>query len=131
MALEVQLVSPERTVYSGPGHMVVCRTIGSGDIAFMAGHTRFIGALATHAVRVHLESGDVEAFAVHGGFVEMSNDRVTILSDVAELANQIDIARATRRKEEAETRLAQSPDDEEAASALRRAEVRLEVAQPR
>lgn len=129
MSLEVQLVSPERIVYSGPGRMVVCRTIGGGDIAFLPAHTRFIGALAIHTVRVHLESGDVETFAVHGGFVEMANDRVTLLSDVAELASQIDVARATRSKEQAEAQLAREPDNEDAIAALRRAEVRLEAAQ--
>jgi F-type H+-transporting ATPase subunit epsilon len=65
---------------------------------------------------------------VHGGFVEVRDNRVTILSDVAELPEQVDVDRARRAKEAAERRLAENSDDAEAAAALRRAEVRLEVA---
>ncbi|MGH9245658.1 MAG: ATP synthase F1 subunit epsilon [Acidimicrobiales bacterium] len=127
MALEVQLVSPERILYSGDATMVVCRTIGGGDVAFLTGHTNFIGALAIHPVRV-LNNGNEQVAAVHGGFVEVSNDRVTILSDVAELPDQISVERAEAAKETAEARLRDDPDDEDAAAALSRAEVRLQVA---
>jgi F-type H+-transporting ATPase subunit epsilon len=129
MALEVQLVSPERILYTGTAQMVVCRTVSGGDIAFLTGHTKFIGALAIHAVRIRKEDGGEETFAVHGGFVEVSDDVVTILSDVAELAGQIDRSRAERAREQAEAALRQDADDEEARAALQRAEVRLEVAQ--
>jgi F-type H+-transporting ATPase subunit epsilon len=63
---------------------------------------------------------------VHGGFVEVSGDRVTILSDVAELAGDIDAARARRALEEAER--AAREDDAEAEAALRRARLRVELA---
>ena len=66
--------------------------------------------------------------AVHGGFVEVSDNRVTILSDVAELADQIDVARAQRALETAEAALRADPLDDEAKAAMERAEVRLEVA---
>jgi F-type H+-transporting ATPase subunit epsilon len=128
MALEVQLVSPERILYTGEASMVVCRTVGGGDIAFLAGHANFIGALAVHPVRV-LSNGSEMVVAVHGGFVEVSNDRVTVLSDVAELPEHIDVDRARRAKEAAEGRVRDSSgDDEEAAAALERAVIRLEVA---
>jgi F-type H+-transporting ATPase subunit epsilon len=71
--------------------------------------------------------------AVHQGFVEVSppddegRTRVTILSDVAELADQIDVDRARASKARSEERLRTDPDDPEAISALRRAEVRLSV----
>jgi F-type H+-transporting ATPase subunit epsilon len=130
MALDVQLVSPERILYTGEAQMVICRTVGGGDIAFLTGHTKFIGALAVHPVRVKREDGGEETVAVHGGFVEVSDDVVTILSDVAELAGQIDRARAERARERAEAAVRENADDDEAQAALRRAEVRLEVAQP-
>ncbi|MGZ6969847.1 MAG: ATP synthase delta/epsilon chain alpha-helix domain-containing protein, partial [Acidimicrobiia bacterium] len=66
--------------------------------------------------------------AVHGGFVEVRDDRVTVLSDVAELPEQIDVVRATTAKETAEAAVTSDPDDEEAAAALKRAELRLQVA---
>jgi F-type H+-transporting ATPase subunit epsilon len=131
MSLLVELVSPERVAYSGEARMVICRTT-TGDIAFLPGHVPFIGVLATHPVRVLLEDGEL-VIAVHQGFVEVSppddegRTRVTILSDVAELADQIDVDRARASKERSEERLRTDPDDPEAMSALRRAEVRLSV----
>ena len=50
--LEVRLVSPERILYTGDANMVVCRTVGGGDIAFLTGHTNFIGALAPDAIEL-------------------------------------------------------------------------------
>ncbi len=127
MALTVQLVSPERVLYEGDAEMVVCRTT-DGEIAFLPGHVPFVGALGVAKVRVILEGDGEVAAAVHGGFVEVSHDRVSILSDVAELPDQIDVVRARTAKERAEQRVAKDSDDEESKEALARAELRLEVA---
>ncbi len=107
--------------------MLVCRT-SEGEIAFLPGHVPFLGALGIGVVRSLLPERGEQAVAVHGGFVEVSNDRVIVLSDVAELAEQIDVERARRALQRAEERLAESPDDEEAQAALLRARNRLEVA---
>jgi F-type H+-transporting ATPase subunit epsilon len=128
MPLEVQLVSPERILHTGEATMVVCRTVGGGDIAFLTGHTNFIGALAIHPVRI-LNDGNELVAAVHGGFVEVSNDRVTVLSDVAELPEQIDLERARLAKEAAEARLRDVPDDVDATDAVTRAELRIQLAE--
>ena len=104
MALEVELVSPEKVLYEGEAEMVVARTVGGGDIAFLPGHTPFLGLLHRRRVLVRPESGDDQAIAVHGGFVEVAEDQVTILSEVAELAEDIDVDRARRAKEQAEQR---------------------------
>jgi F-type H+-transporting ATPase subunit epsilon len=125
VALQVELVSPERILWSGEADMVVART-SEGDIAFLTGHAPFIGALGIGAVSIRATDGTEERAAVHGGFVEVSGDRVTILSDVAELAGDIDAARARRALEEAER--AAREDDAEAEAALRRARLRVELA---
>ncbi len=133
MPLTVELVSPERVAYTGQAEMVICRTT-TGDIAFLTGHVPFIGVLSTHPVRVVLEEGGEQIIAVHQGFVEVSpadsdgTTRVTILSDVCELADTIDVGRAEEALSRAEAQLAADPDDPEAAAALRRAQVRLSVA---
>jgi F-type H+-transporting ATPase subunit epsilon len=128
MAMQVELVSPERVLFSGEADMVVARTEGGGDIAFLTGHAPFVGALGIGVVRVKPSSGaPEEKAAVHGGFVEVKDNRVTILSDVAELASQIDVERARKAKEEAERRL-MNGDDVECEASLRRAHVRLLVA---
>ena len=122
-AMQVDVVSPERVLFSGEATMVVTRTL-SGDIAFMPGHAPFLGALTECHTRIHLVDGTVEDAAIHGGFVEVSSGKVSILSDVAELASQIDTDRARRAAERAEASLRHEHDAEVEAS-LRRAHARL------
>jgi F-type H+-transporting ATPase subunit epsilon len=127
MTLAVEVVSPEAILFEGQANMVVARTLGGGDIAFLTGHVSFLGALDDWPLRVIQDDGQV-TFAVHGGFVEVSNDRVTVLSDVAEQSNAIDVARATAAFEKAEAAMRADPEDVEAQAAVRRASTRLEVA---
>ncbi len=125
---KVELVSPEAVTYTGEASMVIARTIDEGDIAFQSGHVSFIGALAVWSVDVIREGDDRDVFAVHRGFVQVSGDEVTILSDVSEKAEDIDVDRARAAKAAAEEALAADHDDAEAAGALARAELRLRVA---
>ncbi len=127
MALHVELVSPERILYSGDAEMVICRTVDGGDIAFLANHAPFLGALATWPVTVRTTEGDDIVAAVHGGFVHVRENEAILLSDVAELAGDIDTDRARRAQERAERREGDM-DDEEAEAAVQRAKVRLDVA---
>ena len=124
--MQVELVSPERILWTGEADMVVARTT-DGDIAFLANHAPFIGALGIGVVTIEEPGGKQTKIAVHGGFVEVSNNKVTLLSDVAELSSDIDVARAREAKERAEAALRQQ-HDVEIEAALRRAQVRLEVA---
>jgi len=125
--MQVELVSPEEVLYSGEAEMVVCRTIGGGEIAFLAGHEPFLGALGVGQVRVIRSAGDEDVFAVHRGFVEVAHDKVIVLSDVAELQTEIDRAWAERSKSTAEAALQSDPDDADALAALARAQLRIEV----
>jgi F-type H+-transporting ATPase subunit epsilon len=127
MAMHVELVSPERILYSGDAEMVVVRTVEGGEIAFLSGHAPFLGALGEGLVRIKTSGGE-EVAAVHGGFVEVRDNKVTVLSDVAELASQIDVERARRAKDAAEHHDA-DVDDADREAALRRANARLEAAE--
>jgi F-type H+-transporting ATPase subunit epsilon len=129
MTLQVEVVSPERILWTGEAQMVIARTVGGGEIAFLTGHAPFVGALDIAKVIVRTPEGTDQVIAVHGGFVEVSHDKVTILSDVAELQDQIDVPRAQRAKEAADADLRVDPDSEEAQAALRRADLRIEVAE--
>jgi F-type H+-transporting ATPase subunit epsilon len=130
MPLQVDLVSPERTLLSVEATIVQARTLGGGDIAFLPGHAPFIAALDTWPVRITLTDGREEVAAVHGGFIEVSKDRVKILSDLAELAYHIDAERARRAVERAEE-ASRREHDLEADAALKRANARLQaVGQP-
>ncbi|MBK5222677.1 MAG: ATP synthase F1 subunit epsilon [Acidimicrobiia bacterium] len=124
--LQVELVSPEKILFSGEAEMVVARTAG-GDIAFQPGHVPFIGTLADHPVRILFAGGQEEMVAVHEGFVECAHDRVTILSDIAELSSQIDVNRAEAARARAEAN-ADQLDESTREAALRRAQVRIQVA---
>lgn len=121
--LRVEVVSPERIIFSGEATMVLTRTLGGGDIAFQANHAPFLGAIMECVTRIYTENG-VQDLAVHGGFVEVSNNRVSILSDLAELASEIDRDRARRAMERAEETMRQG-HDAEAEAALRRAHARI------
>ena len=125
MPLQVELVSPERILFSGDATSVTART-AEGDIAFLSGHAPFIGLLNIGVVTIDLTDGTRMKVAVHGGFVEVMDDRVTILSDVAELPEQIDRARAERAL--AAVQSSTGAGNAEADAAARRARVRLELA---
>jgi F-type H+-transporting ATPase subunit epsilon len=133
MTMQVELVAPEKILYSGDADMVIARTT-DGEIAFMTGHAPFIGSLGVGAVTIRASEGDDVLAAVHEGFVEVTDDRVTILSDVAELVDDIDAARAQRALERAEQGRGGATDvdeeaQQEAEAALRRARLRIELAE--
>ena len=64
MPLEVEVVSPERILFSGDADMVVCRTMGAGEVAFLEGHIPFLGALEIASARIKTTDGNYEVAAV-------------------------------------------------------------------
>jgi len=124
MTLRVELVSPERVVYEGEAELVIARTT-DGEIGFQPGHVPFVGNLVSSVIRIALSDGGVQRIAVHSGFVEVSDNHVALLSDIAELAEDIDTDRAKNALDRANELLAGDSANEEAAKALQRAEVRL------
>ena len=136
------LVTPEQVVHEGEVEAVMLRT-DVGEATFLAGHTPLIGSIVPGLVRFQDEDGTIERVAVHGGFVHVKSDGVTVLAPVAEAADDIDVDRARRALETAEQRVAEATarsagageDDAsvsrelaEAQAALLRAQVRIEVA---
>jgi F-type H+-transporting ATPase subunit epsilon len=110
---QLDLVTPERILFSGTAEEVAMRT-DEGEIAFLAHHEDFIGALditvlAITAPNESEQSLEIEAptlnVAVHGGFVQVTDQGVTILAAVAELAAEIDVDRARRALALSEERL--------------------------
>ncbi len=122
--MHVEVVSPERVLFSGEAVQVITRTLGGGEIAFLPGHAPFLGALNENHTRIFMADGSVVNVAVHGGFVQVNANRVSILSDLAEVSNEIDRERAQRAKETAELSL-QREHNTEVATALLRAHARL------
>lgn len=131
--LTVEVVSPEAVLYSGEATMVVTRTLEGGEVAFQAGHQAFLGALVENHTRVFQTDGTVQDIAVHRGFVEVHGEptKVSILSDTAELASDIDVERAQEALERHRLVLKQEHDEEvltHAVAGKARAEARLTAA---
>ena len=127
MTLQVQVVSPERVLWTGDAEMVTTRVVEGGDITFMSGHVPYLGALEIGRLVVRPAEGDDLYFAVHGGFVEVSHDFVSVLSDVAEAPEGIDVPRARGALGRAIEAAEGDPGDRDAAAARKRAELRIQV----
>lgn len=115
--LHVDLVSVEREIWSGEATQVNARTT-EGEIGILHGHATLLGQLAEgFTVTIRETGGHDLTVAVHGGFLSVTDEGVTILAERAELAQDIDVARA-----QAALQAARSADDE---PAVLRAESRL------
>jgi F-type H+-transporting ATPase subunit epsilon len=92
-SLAVELVSAERRVWSGDASMVLARTT-EGELGVLPNHAPLLGVLVNGVVTIRVSDGSVETAAVHGGFLSVANNRVSILAEVAELGSEIDRDRA-------------------------------------
>jgi F-type H+-transporting ATPase subunit epsilon len=133
MPLNVDLVSAERRVWSGEADLVVARTL-DGELGIQPGHISLLGVLAEgFTVRISGgEAGEGIEAAAHGGFLSVSDDNVTILTEIAELSTEIDIERARAALERATNTGAADgdtgPGSDPAAAAAARARARLAAA---
>jgi len=93
----------------------------------LAGHAPFLAALIANHTRVYLAEGSILDVAVHGGFVEVSNGKVSILTDFAELGSEVDKAKAQADIERLQEQLRHEHDAAGAAE-LARAHARLSAA---
>ena len=121
--MQVELVSVERPLWSGEATAVFARTI-EGEIGILPGHAPLLGALAPGwLVRIQQADGVEQRVAVHGGFLSVRPDGVSVLAEMAENAEEIDVARAR----EALSR-AGDANDPESVAARNRALSRLRAA---
>lgn len=126
--LQVELVSADRLVWSGTASMVSARTV-DGDIGVLPGHSPVLALLGTGEVIVHTAEEQLRA-AVHGGFLSVADDRVSVLAESAELADEIDLDRARRALDAASAQADNSAEElgEIRAAEALRAETRIRVA---
>jgi F-type H+-transporting ATPase subunit epsilon len=80
----VDVVTPESIVWSGEAEFVSARTT-EGDIGILADHEATMSALATGAVEIHGTDGVVTTVGIHGGFLQIFQNQVTLLTDRAEI----------------------------------------------
>ncbi|MHB0928414.1 MAG: F0F1 ATP synthase subunit epsilon [Candidatus Nanopelagicales bacterium] len=120
MSLTVSLVTAERLLWSGPATFVLARTT-EGDMGILKGHEPVLAELADGAVvRITSEGEGLVTAAVHGGFLSVDHDDVILLAETAELAEEIDAARAERALERA-----RAAETSLVVAAAHRAEARL------
>lgn len=127
--LQCEIVTAERKVYAGEVLEVVAAT-SSGQVAILPLHAPLLSSLVPGEIRLVLSDEEDLLFAVGGGFMEVRDNKVIILADSAERADEIDAERAHRARERAEELLRQKASDLEfarAEAAMRRAMVRLKV----
>ena len=131
--IQLDVVTPERRVLSEPVDMVTVPGLG-GELGILPGHTPLISQLQT-GVLTYVQEGKSYLLHVSGGFVEVRDDRVSVLADVAELPEEIDAARAKLSRDKLEKQLnawTGSEEDLETAKAkLDRSLVRLQLASSR
>ena len=131
-SIRLDIVTAEQLVFSGDVDVVIAPGI-DGEMAILPRHAPLMTTLQSGELRVRQE-GEEFSLAVTGGFLEVRPDRVTVLADAAERAEDIDAARAEEAKRRAEERLAGRLADTDTASAeaaLRRSLIRLRVAEKR
>ncbi len=130
--LQLAVVTAEGESFSGEVDAVVAPG-GLGEFTVLPSHARMISSLAPGILRFD-QSGDSVSLALSGGFLEVSDNRVTVLADAAERDDAIDVERAETALARAQERLASTEADtdlERAMAAVRRARVRVNLGRRR
>ena len=128
--LQLEVITPERRVLAEPVDSVTVPG-ANGELGILPGHTPLISQLRT-GVLSYTQGGTTRRLHVSGGFIEVSDDRVSVLADIAERPEEIDAARARLAREHAEKTLSSFSGTEEdfeiARARLERSMVRLQLA---
>jgi F-type H+-transporting ATPase subunit epsilon len=120
--MTVELVAVERRLWSGKASFVFARTT-EGEIGVLPGHELTLAQLETAGVvRIDSVDGETITAAVHGGFLSVTPEGVTVLAENAELSSEIDVERARAAASRADS------DSDEGDAAKARAEARLKAA---
>ncbi len=127
--LQVELLTAEGHVLSEEADFVVAPGL-EGDLGVLPRHIPLLTPLRTGEIMVR-NNGEEQYFFVAGGFLEVMPDKVVVLADVAERAEDIDEAAAEEARKSAQDALAQDEGDADAAAQLERAIFRLRVAEVR
>jgi F-type H+-transporting ATPase subunit epsilon len=131
--IQLEIVTPERRLLDEPVDMVTVPGL-NGELGILPGHTPLISQLKT-GVLTYVQDGKNSQLHVSGGFVEVRDDRVSVLAVIAERPEEIDVASARASRERLEKQLSGWTGSEEdleiARTELARSEVRLQLASSR
>jgi F-type H+-transporting ATPase subunit epsilon len=131
--LDVEIVTGERVVFEETDVDMVVAPGGAGTLGILPEHAPLVTTLSFGELRIKKGTGE-QSILVYGGFMEVNDDKVLVLADSAERAEEVDVERAETARRRAEESIAgrqATMDLEEAQATLRRANLRLRVGQRR
>ena len=126
---QLRIITPERVFYEGEASMIELTTT-EGEIGVYKNHVPLTYIIAPGILRI-METGETKEAALHSGFIEILQEKITILAEAIEWPNEIDVNRAQEAKVRAERRLNDIAGDINllrAETALQRALARIQVA---
>lgn len=131
MPIRCEIVTQDKSLFEGPADMVIAPGV-EGEMGILPNHAPLLTNLDFGILRVRYK-GEEEVFTIAGGILEVRPDLVTVLADVGESIEEIDISRAEAAKERAERYLKEGPppDTDEylrIQAALQRSKLRIEAA---
>ncbi len=124
-SLRVELVAADRLVWSGEAQRVIARTT-EGDVGILPNHAPMLAVTVDGVVDVLTTDGETWVAAVDAGFLSVAHNRVSILSERAEMSHEIDLEKARKDLERAK---ASGANEDEASEAVRQAEARIRAAE--
>jgi F-type H+-transporting ATPase subunit epsilon len=128
--MQVEVVSADRVVWSGMSSNIIAKTV-EGEIGILPGHEPVLGVLVPSAVVIFCDEGTPtrEIVAVDGGFISVSQGRVSILSEYARMADEVTVAEAEKELAEAQRILDTGDGSDEDRKHFLRATAQLRAAQ--
>ena len=126
--MQVQVVSAERVVWSGQSNNIIARTT-DGDIGILPGHEPVLAILVPSGIEIYSVDNHREIVAVDGGFISVSQGRVSILSEYARMAEDIDVPHAEKELATAQAQLDDGDNSEETRKHFSRAQAQVRAAQ--
>ncbi len=131
MPLLLEIVTPERQVFSDEVDSVVCPGV-EGELGILPHHAPLLTTLGFGELRIR-KGGSEEFFAIAGGFLQVRPDKVVVMAETADMASEIDLEKAMEARREAEKQLSEGfeepADLARARASLQRALLRIRVAE--
>jgi F-type H+-transporting ATPase subunit epsilon len=126
--MQVEVVSADQMVWSGHSSNIIAKTV-DGDIGILPGHSPLLAVLEPSGVVIFSEDGTREVIAVDGGFISVSQGRVSILSEYARMADEITVSAAEKELAEAQRVLDSGDFGDEDRKHFQRATAQLRAAE--
>ena len=120
-AIRVELVAADRLVWSGDATRVIARTT-EGDVGILPHHAPLLSLMVDGVVDIQTTDGETWVAAVDAGFLSVAHNRVSILSERAEMSHEIDLEQARRELDRAKE---SGENDDDAQAEVRRLEARV------